>query len=77
MEVTVSEVKSKLSSLLSYVEKGQELIVMRRGKEVARIVPPAKKHKPLPSLKDFRESIRISGESLSATVVRMRNQERF
>jgi len=77
MQVSLTEVKSKLHSILAHVEKGEEIVILRRGKKVARIVPPKKELKPLPSLKDFRASIRVSGEPLSSTVARTRSQERY
>jgi len=33
------EAKTKLSELLDRVEKGEEIVITRRGKEIARIVP--------------------------------------
>jgi prevent-host-death family protein len=33
------EAKTKLSELLDRVEKGEEVIITRHGKEIARIVP--------------------------------------
>lgn len=77
MEINVKDARSKLSSLLDQVEDGGEVIIRRRGKEVARLVPPQGQHNLLPSLKDFRASIRISGEPLSNAVIRGREQERY
>jgi prevent-host-death family protein len=34
------EAKNKLSALLDRVEKGEEIVITRHGKEVARLVPP-------------------------------------
>ena len=77
MEVSPSEVKSKLNSILARVEKGEEVVILLHGREVARIVPPKLGLKALPSLKQFRASIRVSGEPLSSTIEHMRNQERY
>ncbi|MCB1489801.1 MAG: type II toxin-antitoxin system Phd/YefM family antitoxin [Bauldia sp.] len=43
MTVTVGafEAKTKLSELLDRVEKGEEIIITRRGKPVARLTMPA------------------------------------
>ena len=38
-EVGAFEAKNKLSTLLSWVESGEEVIITRRGKAVARLVP--------------------------------------
>ncbi len=37
MEVGTYEVKNKLSAILDRVEKGEEIIITRRGKPVARL----------------------------------------
>jgi prevent-host-death family protein len=76
MEINVKEARSKLSSLIDKAEKGGEIIISRRGKKVARIVP-VKAKKGLPSLKEFRASIHITGEPLSNAVVRNREEERY
>jgi prevent-host-death family protein len=40
MEVTVRELKSRLSEYLRKVAAGEEVVVTSRGKEVARLSPP-------------------------------------
>jgi prevent-host-death family protein len=77
MEISTKKAGSEPSSLLRRVEKGEEVIILRRGKEVARLVPAPGAETRLPSLKDFRASIRVKGEPLSRTVVRMRGEERY
>jgi prevent-host-death family protein len=77
MEINITEARNKLSSLLSLVEKGEEVIIVRRGKEIARILPPSQKSNLLPCLKDFRSTIKIGGESLSNLVIQARDQERY
>ena len=39
-EVGAFEAKNKLSALLDLVEQGEEVVIPRHGKEVARLVPP-------------------------------------
>jgi prevent-host-death family protein len=34
------EAKNKLSALLDLVEQGEEVVITRHGREVARLVPP-------------------------------------
>ena len=77
MEINVKDARSRLRSLLDRVEAGDEVIILRRGKEVARLVPPEGEGKPLPSLKEFRASIRIIGEPLIDTVIQERQEERY
>ena len=39
-EVGAFEAKNKLSALLDLVEQGEEVVITRHGKAVARLVPP-------------------------------------
>lgn len=77
VEMSVKEARSKLSTLLKRVEEGDEIVILRRGKKVARLVSPRGQGKQLPSLKDFRASIRIKGDSLSAVVLDERKGTRY
>ena len=43
-EVGVFEAKNTLSALLSLVESGEEVVITRHGKPVARLVPPKGRH---------------------------------
>ena len=76
LEVNVKEARSKLSILLDKVERGEEIIIKRRGKKVALLVSP-KRENALPSLRKFRESISTTGKSLSETVIDLRKEEGY
>lgn len=75
-EVNVKEARDKLSKLLDKVGRGEEIVVTRHGKKVACLVPPDTVRN-LPSLKQFRESIKLSGKTLSQTVIDSRDEERY
>jgi len=77
MEISAKEARVRLSDLLNRAEKGEEVLLFRRGKKVARLVPVKKVQKTLPSLKEFRASIRIKGQPLSMAVLKNREEERF
>ncbi len=77
MEVSAKEARRRLSDLLKRAERGEEVLLVRRGKKVARLVPARKVEKTLPSLKEFRASIRMKGRPLSKAVIREREEERF
>jgi len=77
MEINAKEARAKLSSLLKRVEGGGEVVLLRRGKRIARLVPAERKQGRLPTLKEFRASIRIKGHPLSLSVIRGRGKERF
>lgn len=77
MEINAKEARARLSDLLKKAEKGEEVLVSRRGKKIARLIPIEKVQKTLPSLKEFRASIQIKGQPLSKTVLKNREEERF
>jgi prevent-host-death family protein len=75
--VQLSEARRRLSDLVRAAERGESVSITRRGKEVARLVPPEKGvRKPLPDLTEFRKPIEIKGKPLSQTVIDMRDEER-
>ncbi len=77
MEINAKQARAKLSSLLKRVEGGGEVVLLRRGKRIARLIPAERKQGRLPTLKEFRASIRTKGQPLSLSVIRGRGKERF
>ena len=61
--VNAFEAKTRLSELLRETEKGVSFRILRRGKEVARLIPPLKEDrkrglkKVLTSFKEVRERV--------------------
>ncbi|MEH2175691.1 type II toxin-antitoxin system Phd/YefM family antitoxin [Nostoc sp.] len=76
LRISVEEAAIDLKSLLKRVAKGEEVILLEQDKAVARLVPPLQKEERLASMKQFRDSLAIKGESLSATVINARTEER-
>jgi prevent-host-death family protein len=77
MNISVKEARSQFSAILSQAEEGKEIVIMRRGKAIARLIPCTDKRPKLPSLKDLRASVKVAGEPLSRTVVQNRTEERY
>ncbi len=76
--VSVKQARESLRKLLDEVEAGGEVLILRRGKEIARLVPAGRhRRRAFPDLRKFRASIRAKGEPLSRTVVRSRRTERY
>lgn len=76
--VTSRQARATLSDLLNEVEHGGTVSITRRGKEVARLVPPdSLGDTAFPDLTDFRNSIKVKGKPTSEVVVEMRDEERF
>ena len=57
VQVTVAEAKAKLSGLLDAVEAGEAVVITRRGKPIAELVPRCRVHDLLPQLAALRASL--------------------
>ena len=76
--VNMKEARERLSELVRAAERGESVVITRRGKEVARIVPADQEPlRGLPDLSEFRASIKFRGKSLSQAVINMRAEERY
>lgn len=58
MDVSVRELKSRMSEYLRRVAAGEEVVVTSRGKTVARLVPPAAPRKGAVSEHEVIERLR-------------------
>lgn len=75
--VSVKELRESLRSYVERAEAGEEIVILRRGKEVARLAPVERGGVGFPDLTEFRASIALRGEPASETVVRQRREARF
>ena len=71
-KVSVEEAARNLKALLKQVAAGEEVILVDRDKPVARLVPPSTKEDLLTDMKQLRESLAVTGEPLSQTVIKAR-----
>jgi len=55
--VSVAATKAHLSELLTRIERGEEIVITRRGKPVARLSPIRQAKKPVSSLQEFRDQL--------------------
>lgn len=74
----VREARKQLSNLLDQVERGEDVVISRRGKPVARLVS-AQEAEPVhfPSRAALRQAIPPAGESAAQIVRALRDSERF
>ena len=57
VQVTVAEAKAQLSSLLDAVEAGEAVVITRRGKPIAELVPRCSVRDLLPQLTAMRAAL--------------------
>ena len=76
--VNLKEARRRLSDLVRVAEHGESVTITRRGKTVARLVPPEAKTagKRAPDLEAFRASLKGKGKPLSQVVIEMRREAR-
>lgn len=74
-EINVRDARRSLKALLDRAAAGEEIVLLRRGRPVARLLPPAVDRR-LPSLAGFRGSIHVGGRPLSGEVARARREDR-
>jgi len=76
-QVMIREARRNLRALIERVEAGEEIVILRRGKQVARLVPPEREPRRFPDLTQFRASISLRGEPPSEIVIRERREARY
>ena len=76
LQVNVKELRTQLRRLIAQVEAGEEVIVTRRGKGVARLVPLPPTPQQLPDLTEFRASIKLKGKTPLETLLNLREEAR-
>jgi prevent-host-death family protein len=66
-EVGAFEAKNKLGQLLDWVEAGEEVVITRRGRVVARLVPPRaaidheRAREAVAAIRQMRKGARLRG----------------
>jgi prevent-host-death family protein len=67
--VGIKQARQELPDLIDRAEAGEEILITRQGRAVAKIVAAPKERQPLPSLTEFRGRIGKLG-SPAAKLVR-------
>jgi len=75
--VSIKEARSKIGLLIEKAEHGEEILITRRGKKVARIQGIPRSRPRLSRQEDFRKSINLSGPPMSGIVAENRLKERY
>jgi len=74
--VTFSDFRKKASGFITEVEHGETLVLLRRGKPVAEILPFSDRSGGTPSWKRPGIHLRIRGKDLSSAILEERETDR-
>jgi prevent-host-death family protein len=74
--ITFTDFRKKASDFITEVEHGETLVLLRRGKPVAEVVPYSDGYQRNPSWKQPGIHLRISGRDLSSAILEERETER-
>ena len=78
LNVNLKEARKRIGDLVNAAERGESVIITRRGKKVARIVSANERSAGgLPELAKFRASIAVKGKPLSRIVIAKRRESRY
>jgi len=77
-ETNVNEVREQMAEYLSRAERGEEIIIKRYSRKVAKLVPYEENiQKKLPDLSEFRKSLGVHADQPAADFLReMRDSDR-
>jgi len=76
-KVQVNQVREQLAKYLAEAEHGEEIIITKHSKPVARLVAYEEKKPKFPDMSEFRKQFKVKGKPLSEIVIEMRREERF
>lgn len=76
---SLADAKARLSELIDKVESGDTVEITRRGKTVARVVPPETPRTPIdwPSLKRFTDGQPMQSQGAGEFIRQMRDTDRY
>jgi prevent-host-death family protein len=74
--VTFTDFRKKASGFITEVEHGETLILLRRGKPVAEVVPFSDQAPRKPSWKEPGIRLQIKGSDLSSAILEEREVDR-
>ncbi len=75
-KVQVNKIREHLAKYLAEAEQGEEIVITRHSKPVARLVPVDQSKPVFPDLDEFRKKISVRGKPMTEEIAEMRKQER-
>ena len=73
--ISFTDFRKKASGFISEVEHGETLVLLRRGKPVAEIIPFSEDVRRTPSCKNPVTRLQLKGKDLSSAILEERENE--
>jgi len=73
--ISFTDFRKKASGFISEVEHGETLVLLRRGKPVAEVIPFSDMSQGIPSWKQPGIRLKIKGSDLSSAILEEREAE--
>jgi prevent-host-death family protein len=73
--ISLAKAKAHLSELIDRVQAGEQVVITRHGRPVARLLPELAPKKPVRSLAKLRASLPRLDPPLSETLRQMRDEQ--
>jgi len=73
--VTLTEFRNQASGMLTQVENGETIVILRHGRPIAEVLPIAKQGNTIPSWKKPALRLSAKGAELSAVIQKGRCRE--
>jgi prevent-host-death family protein len=74
--LTFTDFRNKASEFITEVEHGETIVLLRRGRPIAEVIPFTNKQKRTPSWKQPGLNLQIQGSDLSSAILKEREAER-
>lgn len=77
-KIAVNQVREQLSKYLAEAERGEDIVITKHNKPIAKLVHYEEPTKPqFPDMTEFRKKFKVRGKPMSEYVIEMRREERF
>ena len=73
--ISFTDFRKKASSFISEVEHGETIVLLRRGKPIAEVIPFSDRARQIPSWKQPGIRLQIQGSDLSSAILEERESE--
>jgi antitoxin (DNA-binding transcriptional repressor) of toxin-antitoxin stability system len=75
LKVSIENALRDFKPLLERVAQGEEVILCEQDRAFAKLVPLQSREQLLADMQEFRDSLKVSGEALSSTIIKSRQED--